>query len=217
MEKNLKFCLPYSKQGTHISYLEYNHLNKYKPMQDNLWICSVVIGGNKMQIFKQKKSMLLLIALVSIFAFGVTASIAQDKVKVKQKAFGVLIKSERVKIDDTEDHYKSISEWKGVTPDGEFIRYGTSAADLIKGNGPFNGYMKDVDKSGDTYITKFQGVLTNTKSQEGKPLVTYKGTFSYIKGTGKFENIEGGGTFKGRFIGEGIYMTEYDGEYVIKK
>ena len=170
-----------------------------------------------MQLLKSKRLMFLFIALVSVLAFSITTSLAQEKVKVKRKAFGVLIKSERFKVDDTEGHYMTVSEWKGVTSDGEFTRYATSTGDLIKGNGPFNGYMKNVDKAGDTYITKYQGMLTTTKSPEGKPIATIKGTYSYIKGTGKFENIQGGGTYKGRFIGKGIISVDVEGEYFIKK
>jgi hypothetical protein len=170
-----------------------------------------------MQIYKSKRSRLLLITLALIFAFGVTTASAQEKVKVKRKSFGILIKSERIQIDDTEGHFLTLSEWKGVTSDGEFTRYGTSTGDLIKGNGPYNGYMKYVAKGGNTYISKYEGMLTTTKSKEGKPIVTFKGTYSYIKGTGKFENIQGGGTYKGAFIGKGIYTMDAEGEYFIKK
>ena len=104
-----------------------------------------------MQIFRSKRSRLLLITLASIFAFGVTTSIAQEKVKVKRKAYGVKVKSEKFKIDDTEGHFLTLSEWKGVTSDGEFTRYATSFGDLIKGNGPFNGYVKYVDRNGNTF------------------------------------------------------------------
>ena len=170
-----------------------------------------------MQIFKSKRSMLILVTLASIIAFGVTTALAQEKVKVKRKAFGIKVKSEKFQIDDTEGHFLVLSEFKGVTADGEFTRYQTSTGDLIKGNGPINGYAKYVDKVGNTYISKYQAVLSTTKSPEGKPISTFKGTYSYINGTGKFENIEGGGTFKGRFIGKGIYTMDAEGEYVIKK
>ena len=43
-----------------------------------------------MQLLKSKRLMLLLITLASIFAFGVTTSLAQEKVKTKRKDFIVL-------------------------------------------------------------------------------------------------------------------------------
>jgi hypothetical protein len=174
-------------------------------------------GGKAMQVLRSKGLRLLLIIMASIFAFSVTTASAQEKVKVKRKAYGIKVKSEKFKIDDTEGHFLTLSEWKGVTSDGEFTRYATSVGDLIKGNGPFNGYVKYVDRNGNKYFSKYNGMLTTTKSKEGKPIASIKGTYSYIKGTGKFENIQGGGTFKGNFIGKGIYTVDSEGEYVIKK
>jgi hypothetical protein len=55
-----------------------------------------------------------------------------------------------------------------------------STGDLTKGNGPYHGYMKYVNKTGDTYISKYDGMLITTKSSEGKPIATIKGKFSYL-------------------------------------
>jgi hypothetical protein len=44
-----------------------------------------------------------------------------------------------------------------------------------------------------------------------------EGTFSYTKGTALFENIQGGGTYKGKYISEKTYIVEWEGEYFIKK
>ena len=171
-----------------------------------------------MQILKSKRSMLILVTLASIIAIGVTTALAQEKVKVKFRAYAVTTKMEKFKVDDTEGHFVTLSESKGVTSDGKFTRYFTSRSDLIKGNGPHDGYGKYVDvKDGDFYCVKWQGMVSTTKSPEGKLNITFKGTYSYTKGTGKFENIQGGGTFKGNFIGKGIYTVDSEGEYVIKK
>ncbi len=45
----------------------------------------------------------------------------------------------------------------------------------------------------------------------------FEGTWSITKGTGKFENAQGGGTYKGWFIGQGIFTYISEGEYFIKK
>ena len=60
-------------------------------------------------------------------------------------------------------------------------------------------------------------MTTTKKSPEGKPIKTVKGSYTYTKGTGKFENIQGGGTYKGGFLGKGIVFVDVEGEYVIKK
>jgi len=144
--------------------------------------------------------------------------LAQEKVKVKFRAFAVVTKMERFELDDTEGHVVSILENKGVTSDGKFVRYFTSRSDLIKGNGTLSGYGKYVEvKDGDAMFLKYDGTVSTTKSPEGKLKITFKGNYSYTKGTGKYENIQGGGTFSGGYIGQGIMSVDVEGEYFIKK
>ena len=171
-----------------------------------------------MEIYKLKKSRLLLIILALIFTFGVMTAWAQEKVKVKFKAFAVVTKIEKLKVDDTEGHVISLYESTGVTSDGKFVRYFKSRNDLIKGNGTISGYGKYVNvKDGDYYWAKYQGTANTTKSPEGKLKFTLEGNYSYINGTGKYKGIQGGGTFKGGAIGKGIADIDVEGEYVIKK
>jgi hypothetical protein len=156
--------------------------------------------------------------MASVLAFCATQSLAQEKVKVKFRAFAVVTKMERFELDDTEGHVVSILENKGVTSDGKFVRYFTSRSDLIKGNGTLSGYGKYVEvKDGDAMFLKYDGTVSTTKSPEGKLKITFKGNYSYTKGTGKYENIQGGGTFSGGYIGQGIMSVEVEGEYFIKK
>jgi hypothetical protein len=156
--------------------------------------------------------------MASVLAFCATQSLAQEKVKVKFRAFAVVTKMERFELDDTEGHVVSILENKGVTSDGKFVRYFTSRSDLIKGNGTLSGYGKYVEvKDGDAMFLKYDGTVSTTKSPEGKLKITFKGNYSYTKGTGKYENIQGGGTFSGGYIGQGIMSVDVEGEYFIKK
>jgi hypothetical protein len=43
-----------------------------------------------------------------------------------------------------------------------------------------------------------------------------EGTWSHIKGTGKWEGFQGGGTWKLRMIGEGISVMDWEGELTKK-
>jgi len=176
-------------------------------------------GVKAMQILKSKRVMLLLISLASIFALGVTTSIAQEKIKISGKHYGVTTKVEVIEVDDTEGHILSIAESKGVdvVTGDYFVNRGF--VDHVKGNGLFIGYQKTVDKDGDVTFRKFEGKSTTTLSPEGKPITITEGTFSFIKGTGKWENIHGGGTSKAKSIGPGmgIFMDDWEGEYFIKK
>ena len=170
-----------------------------------------------MQIFRSRGLRLLFITLAWIFAFCVTTALAQETVKVKGTKFVIITKYERFKVDDTEEHFLSQYETKDVSSDGRYITYKTGRSDTIKGNGPQYGYNKVVDREGGTYFTKYQGQVSTKKSAEGKPILTFKGTWSYIRGTEKYEGVQGGGTYKGMMIGKGIAYVDYEGEYVIKK
>ena len=170
-----------------------------------------------MQILKSKRSMLILVTLASIIAIGVTTALAQEMVKVNFKKFIVITKYESTEVGDTEGHFLNQYEAKDITSDGRFITYKKAQSDYIKGTGPHSGYNEVVDREGGTYFSKFSGMTTTKKSPEGKPIKTVKGSYTYTKGTGKYEGIQGGGTYKGMVIGKGIISIDVDGQYHIKK
>ena len=172
-----------------------------------------------MQLLKSKKLMLLFVILASILVFSVTTSLAEEKIKTKRKDYGVAVKYESFKVDDTEGHALNLYEMRGVGVGsaGESTWISKGASDLTKGNGTHQGYYTNTDKDGSTFFSKWQGKVSTTKSPEGKPIMTWEGTFSYVKGTGKWENVQGGGTYKGGFIARGVYVNYVEGEYVIKK
>ena len=69
--------------------------------------------------------------------------------------------------------------------------------DLVKGQGPFQGYAEMSYKDRSKSMTKFQGTLG---IPAGKKFSTLTGKGEYIKGTGRFEGIKGTLSFSGRFI-----------------
>jgi hypothetical protein len=171
-----------------------------------------------MQTSKSRKLMLLFVTMASVLTLCATASLAQEKVEVKMRAYAVVTEMERFEVGDTEGHFISILQNKGVSSDGKFVRYFTTRSDLIKGNGTLSGYGQYVEvKDGDAIFLKFDGSVSTIKSPEGKLKITFKGPYSYTKGTGKYENLQGGGTFSGGYIGKGIMYVDVEGEYSIKK
>jgi hypothetical protein len=169
-----------------------------------------------MQPLKSGKLMLLLIILTAVFSFCVTTSLAQEKIKIEGKRVGTS-ESKPIEVDDTEGHILSAGVSKGVDVVNDSIFITWSTADLVKGNGTHQGYSKGIEKNGDVYFATFKGRVSTTMSPQGKPLVTFEGTWSFYKGTGKWENAQGGGTYKGMYIGPGIYSYDWQGEYFIKK
>jgi uncharacterized protein affecting Mg2+/Co2+ transport len=72
-------------------------------------------------------------------------------------------------------------------------------------------------------LNEFEGINVSTGknattiSPEGKPVTTLEGSWTYTKGTGKYENIQGSGSYKGKLISRTIFIIEWEGEYFIKK
>jgi hypothetical protein len=145
----------------------------------------------------------------------------QEKIKIAGKETSARIKTETIEVGDVEGHYLMLIQAEGVfqgKPDlldgAQEIAVGTY--DLVNGNGPFHGYVK-ATKDGDSVYAKFEGTLTTSPSANGTPVVTSKNTWSYIKGTGRFENIQGSGTAKGKAISSFISIFETEGELFFKK
>jgi hypothetical protein len=172
-----------------------------------------------MKILKSRQLIGMIICLVLIFALGVTTLMAQQKIKISGKMTCAIFKTERINVGDTEDHIIALMEYEGTNfstgkdkwMDGGQVT-GMTFGDLIKGNGPHQGYG-NTSLNGDVAFWKFEGKTTTTLSPEGKPVVTFEGS----SGTGNYENIRGSGTYKGKYISKTIWTNEWEGEYFIKK
>ena len=176
-----------------------------------------------MRILTCKRLTVLFISLALIFALGVTISIAQQKIKIAGKHTLAYTPGATINVGDTEDHIIALSTFEGAnvsTGKNKFMDgaqdVGMTFADLVKGNGPHQGYG-NLSLNGDVIFWKHQGKTKTTLTPEGKPVTTSEGSFTWTKGTGKYENIQGGGTYKGKYISKTITIVEWEGEYFIKK
>ena len=66
-------------------------------------------------------------------------------------------------------------------------------------------------------ISKWEHQLTTVMTEEGTPSTTFEGTFTYTGGMGKYENIKGGGTYKGMFTSKTEYVVDWMGEYSLEE
>jgi hypothetical protein len=90
-----------------------------------------------------------------------------------------------------------------------------SFADLVKGNGPYQGYIK-LKKKDDVVYCKWEGNIKTIISEEKTPVTTFEGKYYNYHGSGAFKNIQGKGTFKGKFVSNTIFIVEWEGDYFIK-
>ena len=145
------------------------------------------------------------------------------KFKISGKTTNAYNKMERINVGDVDGHMISLLVSEGVNlstgntgfMDGAQV-VAITTSDMINFNGSFQGYVKFI-KKGDMTFSKFKGKVTAKPSAEGNPVVLLEGTIDFLKGTGQFENIQGNSSFKGRYLANIIYTTEWEGEYWINK
>jgi len=91
---------------------------------------------------------------------------------------------------------------------------GVETLDFTNGSGPYQGYSLFTFEDGSTQVVKFQGTSKMTK--DGKKSL-FEGTYSYVRGSGRFEGIQGDGSYTGKnFIaaGAGAYW-DLTGTYTL--
>lgn len=147
----------------------------------------------------------------------------QTNVSAKTKVAGKFslnfVQHETFEIGDMEGHIISLRKAEGMNLslgqhdffDGAKI-VNFSFDDLVMGNGPHHGYSK-MEKNGDLVISKWEGRIVTILSDDGKPITSFSGIMWWIKSTGQFANMQGGGIYKGHFTSETSYDVEWEGEY----
>jgi hypothetical protein len=76
-----------------------------------------------------------------------------------------------------------------------------------------HGYSTTVMDNRDTTIVRYEGAMQMKKDGSG----TLKGTWRYVRGTGKFRGISGSGTYKGEGAADGSAWADISGHYSLGK
>jgi hypothetical protein len=76
-----------------------------------------------------------------------------------------------------------------------------------------HGYSTAVMDNGDTTIVRYEGTSEMKKDRTG----TGKGTWKFVRGTGKFRGISGSGTYKGELAADGSGSADISGHYSLPK
>jgi hypothetical protein len=168
-----------------------------------------------METFQLRRIAIPLITIALILAFGVMNSVSAEEIELSDMRYWFTTKMEVVKVDDADGHILQLTEAKGLDANRRDLAVTRNTWDLVKGTGTMFGYTTVMEPDGS--IARFlrqEGKVTTTISPEGKPIMTAVGTFSLIKGVGKWKGATGGGTWKLRMISEGIFVVDWEGEMV---
>jgi len=93
--------------------------------------------------------------------------------------------------------------------ESEVIAY--EQADEVAGTGTHRGYFRRLYKDGDTDYGTYEGTHKTTVKEDGSWETTWENTWKDTGGTGKFKNIKGSGTSRGKATAEGA-LEEFEGE-----
>ena len=158
-------------------------------------------------------SKIFAVTAVVMFVFGIATidcAVAGEKVKMKAHGVGYNVKWEKIDVGDEAGHMIGIYENKGIA-----FNEITGERTVGRGLGMMDinpktklvttrGYGVSTDKDGDKTVRKVEGKAVGKGHSEG--------VWTYVKGTGKYEGIKGGGTFSSYSLGQGQSYWEAEGE-----
>ena len=85
-------------------------------------------------------------------------------------------------------------------------------ADEVAGTGTHRGYYVRRHKNGDIDYGPYEGTHKSTFKEDGSwEGATFEGTWKFNGGTGRFKNVKGGGTYRGKATPEGA-SEDWEGE-----
>ncbi len=156
-------------------------------------------------------SKILTVTTVVLFVFGVAiidCAVAGEKVKWHGASF--MTNWQQIEVGDEEGHVMAIFEEKEIYINEKTGEKTASTAvnsvdmNLKTGLGTVTGWGWSADKDGDKIM----------RTHEGKPVGEghWQGTWTYVKGTGKYEGIKGGGTWDTYALAPQQSYVEVEGE-----
>lgn len=87
--------------------------------------------------------------------------------------------------------------------------------EAVAGTGTVKGYRTSLCRDGDKTYATYDGTLKTVPRQGGPPEITVRGAWQYTGGTGRYEGIVGGGTYKGQLTSQGL-VYDWEGEQTLK-
>lgn len=79
---------------------------------------------------------------------------------------------------------------------------------FVGGSGPHWGLFVDVHEDGSQTFGKYEGAQKTVANSDGSWTATWEGTYKYIGGTGKFKNVKGSGTYRGKASSAGDFRED---------
>jgi hypothetical protein len=163
----------------------------------------------------------VLIVMVCVFLFiRPPATAAQTgKFTATGKSVGILAETKMMPGDKPGHEVTMVRSMHTITYSDPILESGQATVvninDFVAGSGPHRGYFAIKHPNGDSTFTSYEGTTKATPKPDGSPGVSFEGKWHFTGGTGKFEGITGGGTYKGPLPSGPGY--EFEGHYTLKR
>ena len=140
-------------------------------------------------------------------------------VKISGQAELQYSKREAVDIPGREGHMLALGEVRGTnqnTCDSDFFADASAVnvetADLTAGERDPRGYYT-LRNGGDAVTAKWHGTVTTALGPNQQPQTSFRGTWEYTQGTGRYSGIQGSGAYEGEFLAQDRYLVRWQGEW----
>ena len=150
-------------------------------------------GGEVMKT----KAWITIIGFVVLLVFATISLAGAKTVTEKGRTVYHMVKVEVIPVGDIPGHIVGVADARGLT----FVENGDVATylnrilfDFTNGTGPHWGYGVTTFPDGSTMVIKFEG--TTTALEGGAS--SFKGTYIYVGGTGRFEGVQGKASYTGK-------------------
>ena len=132
------------------------------------------------------------ILVIVTWLLGLVDLAGAKTVTEKNRPVYHMVKVDVVQVGDVSGHIVGVADARGLT----FVENGDVGTylnrimfDFVNGSGPHWGYGVTTFPGGSTNVIKYEGTTT---AQEGGAS-SFKGTYIYVGGTGRFEGVQGKG------------------------
>ena len=149
----------------------------------------------------------LIVFAMGIFLVGDAVAEERGKIGMREAFYGTAFHP--LKLPDVEDHSIFAYEGKGIAfyeKWGACLVTETGTFDVLKGEGPGQGYSHYTFPDGSTITMKWEGKIRPGRAE---------GTWTHIKGTGKFKGIQGEGTWKSYNLSPDRWYDDSEIEYTL--
>ena len=160
-------------------------------------------------MFKSKYVGIMALIAFAMCIFLVRDSVAGEKGKVASRIDYLATAVHTLKVPDMEEHIIWLIEAKGIYSSekwGNALVYQIFTWDSIKGSGPCQGYDRWTFPDGSAIDQKWEGKVAGG---------SVEGPVTLLKGTGKFEGIQGKGKFKAQMLSADQYYGHQEIDYTL--